>query len=102
MDIPCNSLPCFTNNTCVHECGIFNVLIDALVRKLCMKMLKFIGLIRALQPKLVHTSLVFLVCHDLTLANRSNGSQLERKNIIHDKNIRVIRVVKGISRSLNG
>ena len=39
--------------------------IDALVRKLCMKLLKFIGLIRALQTKLVHTSLVFLVCHDL-------------------------------------
>ncbi len=30
-----------------------------------MKMLKFIGLIRALQTKLVHTSLVFLACHDL-------------------------------------
>ncbi len=46
--------------TCVHEWGIFNVLIDALVRKLCMKMLKFIGLIHALQTKLVHTSVVFL------------------------------------------
>ena len=30
-----------------------------------MKMMKFIGLIHALQTKLVHTSLVFLVCHDL-------------------------------------
>ncbi len=30
-----------------------------------MKMLEFIGLIHALQTKLVHTSLVFLVCHDL-------------------------------------
>ncbi len=30
-----------------------------------MEMLKFIGLIRVLQTKLVHTSLVFLVCHDL-------------------------------------
>ncbi len=51
---------------CVHEWGIFNVLIDALVRKLCMKMLKFIRLICALlQTKLVQTSLVFLVCHDL-------------------------------------
>ncbi len=30
-----------------------------------MKMLKFIGLIHALQSKLVHTSLVSLVCHDL-------------------------------------
>ncbi len=53
------------NSTCVHEWGIFNILIDALVRKLCMKMLKFIGLICGLQTKLVHTSLVFLVCHDL-------------------------------------
>ncbi len=30
-----------------------------------MKMLRFIGLIRALQTKLVHKSLVFIVCHDL-------------------------------------
>ncbi len=30
-----------------------------------MKILKFIGLIRALQTKLAHSSLVFLVCHDL-------------------------------------
>ena len=47
--------------TCVHEWGIFNVLIDALVRKLCMKMLKFIGPIHALQTKLVHKSLVILI-----------------------------------------
>ncbi len=33
--------------------------------ELCMKMLKFIGLIRALQIKLVHSSLVFHVCYDL-------------------------------------
>ena len=55
--------------TCVHEWGMFNVLMNALVRKLCMKILKFIGLIRALQTKLVHTSLVFLVCHEYLLCD---------------------------------
>ena len=51
--------------TCVHEWHICNILIDDLVRKLWMKRLRFIGLICALQTKQFHTSLVFLVCHDL-------------------------------------
>ena len=55
----CSLAPETSHITCVHQWGIFNVLIDTLVRKLCMKMPKFIGLILALQTKLVHTSLVF-------------------------------------------
>ena len=54
-----------SDHTFVHELGISKALIDALVRKLCMKILKFIGLIPALQTKLVHTLLVFSVCNDI-------------------------------------